>query len=181
MKISTKDFLRRRVDFVTLPGKILTRAILAITLLSCSINAQPSDFPPPIKTLSESDRKFLEGAPNNSERLKRTASLMNSRLSAAEAAVATGDDTRMFFELGIFHGLIEQTLLKLLEYDGVKRTSSQLSNLRRFEIMLRGFPPRIELIRRRTFDLEIDSYITSLQSEIRDARSRALEPMFIKP
>jgi hypothetical protein len=48
-------------------------------------------------------------------------------------------------------------------------------------MLLRSFPPRIELIRRNIFDPDFDSYITSLQSEIRDARSRALDPMFVKP
>jgi len=169
------------VEPFILPGKIFFEMLLVITLLSASVNAATAEFPPPIKTLSESDQRFLEAAPNISERLKRASSLMSARLSAAESAVANGDEIRMFFELGIFHGLVDDTLLKLLQYDGKKRTSVQLSNLKRFEMILRSFPPRIELIRRRTFDPDFDSYITSLQSDIRDARSRALDPMFVRP
>lgn len=107
--------------------------------------------------------------------------MMNTRLAAAESAIASGDEMRMFFELGAFQGLIEDTLRTLLEYDGVKRTSSQISNLKRFEVTVRGFPPRIEMIRRKTYDFEFDAYISDLQVQIRDARSRALDPMFVRP
>jgi hypothetical protein len=181
MNDSKKHFLKIRVDPINLTRKIFFEILLVMTLLSGSVTATTFDFPPPIKSISESDRRFLEAAPNISERLKRASSLMNARLSAAESSVANGDEIRMFFELGIFHGLLDDTLRNLLEYDGKKRTSSQLSNLKRFEMLLRSFPPRIELIRRNIFDPDFDSYITNLQSEIRDARSRALDPMFVKP
>jgi len=161
-------------------SSMLSAACLLLSMFGSSYAADPSnDFPPPLKTLSESERSRLLTARNASEELRQATLMMQARLAAAESAIAQGDEIRAFFELGGFHGLMDHMLDRLLTYDGVKRTSSQISNLKRFEITLRGFPARIELIRRRSF--EFDSYIMSLQRDIRDARSKALDPMFIKP
>ena len=51
------------------------------------------------------------------------------------------------------------------------------SSLKRFEIGLRGFAPRIERLRREV-PARYELYIRTLGIYVRDARSKALEPMF---
>jgi hypothetical protein len=168
----------RRLNGFSRPG-MLSAACLFLSMFGTSHAEQKSDdFPPPLKTISESERAQLQSSRNISEELRRANVMMQARLTSAESAIAGGDEIRAFFELGAFHGLMDHILERLLIYDEVKRTSSQISNLKRFEITLRGYPARIELIRRRSF--EFDSYILSLQRDIRDARAKALEPMFLK-
>lgn len=139
----------------------------------------PDEFPPPLKTISESEEARLRSSRNQTEELRITRDLMEARLTAAESAIRSGDELGMFFELGAFHALMERMLERLLDSKSAKRSSSQISNLKRFEMTLRGYPSRIELIRRRSF--EFDSYINDLQLEIRRARTRSLEPMFVAP
>lgn len=139
----------------------------------------PDEFPPPLKTISESEEARLRSSRNQSEELRITRDLMEARLKAAESAIRSGDELGMFFELGAFHALMERILDRLLDSKAEKRSSPQISNLKRFEMILRGYPSRIELIRRQSF--EFDSYINDLQLEIRRARSRSLEPMFVTP
>ena len=52
-----------------------------------------------------------------------------------------------------------------------------LANFKRFEIGLRAFPPRIEVIRRE-LPLKYEAYLRSLLKIIRESRSKAVEPFF---
>jgi hypothetical protein len=160
-------------------GSLSILLICIATIGTAYPATEPDDFPPPLKTISRSEREQMDSARNFTELLRRANALMDSRLRNAERAISSGDEMQMFFELGAFHGLMDETLARLLVYDGVRRNSSQISNLRRFEIALRGYPSRIELIRRRSF--EFDIYIMSLQRDLRDARSRALDPLYVAP
>jgi hypothetical protein len=52
-----------------------------------------------------------------------------------------------------------------------------LANLKRFEIGLRKFTPRLELIRREV-PLTHEFYVRSLLKQLREARTKATEPLF---
>jgi hypothetical protein len=62
-------------------------------------------------------------------------------------------------------------------FDNSKRSGGVLNNFKRFEIVLRTFAPRIGLIRRE-IPLEYDPYLKSLVRYLRDARAKAVEPLF---
>lgn len=178
MRAGQPNNLGHRNDFKVRLPLAVTCVVLSLV---CGVRSQmlPDESPPPLKTISESELARLSSSRNQSEELRITRDLMEARLTAAESAIRSGDELGMFFELGAFHGLMEHMLERLLDSKGTRRNSSQISNLKRFEMILRGFPSRIELMRRQSF--EFDSYIKDLQIEIRNARSRALEPMFVSP
>ncbi|MEK7855704.1 MAG: hypothetical protein AAB288_06415, partial [Acidobacteriota bacterium] len=52
-----------------------------------------------------------------------------------------------------------------------------LNNFKRLEIGLRQFRPRLELIRR-GIPSEYEPYLRSLIQYVRDARAKAVEPLF---
>jgi hypothetical protein len=81
----------------------------------------------------------------------------------------------MFRELGGFHALMDDAL----EFLGgnQKMTGKVLNNFKRFEIGLRRFTPRLELIRR-NLPVSHEFYLRSLLKQLRDARTKATEPLF---
>lgn len=152
--------------------------VLMSTILSASAQTVSQDDPPPLKAITWTELDRLKSAEDLGDELKITQSLIESRLGAAEGALRSGNELRMFLELGVFHALIERILERLLENQGSKLSGSQISNLKKLEMLLRSYPPRIELMRRRSF--EFDSYLGRLQVFVRDSRSRALEPMLLR-
>ena len=100
---------------------------------------------------------------------------MDVRLTRAEEFNAKGDFTRMYNELGGFHALMDDTLEFL--YGSSKNRDSVLNNFKRFELGLRKFGPRIGVMRRE-IPIEYDPYLKSLVRYLRDARSKAVEPLF---
>ncbi len=131
--------------------------------------------PPPLKILSRSERGQLDAASDIKRRTKLSLDLMSARLSAAEAAFAAEDFKRMFTELGGFHGLMENTLSYLNMASGGE--GKILNNLKRFEMGLRPFMPRLELMRRDA-PPRYDRYMRTLARSVRDTRSKAVEPLF---
>jgi len=100
---------------------------------------------------------------------------MGARLTEAERLNSTGDFDGMFRELGGFHGLMDNSLGYLQERD--VGSGKVLDNFKRIEIGLRGFAPRIEAIRR-DLPLRYEGYLNKLLKYVRDARSKAIEPLF---
>jgi hypothetical protein len=58
-----------------------------------------------------------------------------------------------------------------------KDSGRVLDNFKRFEIGLRGFTPRLELIRR-DLPIRYEFYVRNLIKNLRAARARAIEPLF---
>src|SRR5690606_23444855 len=94
--------------------------------------------------------------------------------SKAEEFNAKEDYAAMYNELGGFHALMDDTLAFL---ESAPRKDKTLNNLKRFEMTLRSFAPRLAMIRRE-IPLEYDHYIRVLLKYLRDARSKAIEPLF---
>ena len=149
--------------------------------LLCAVSAfaqpeEPRDSePPPLKMISKSEKTRLEAVTEVKERTTLAIALMEVRLKSAEDLNAKESYTEMFTELGGFHGLIDHTLNFLNRNDNGSR--KVLNNFKKFEISLRGFLARIENIRRE-LPLKYEFYVRGLVKQVRDARTRAVEPLF---
>lgn len=153
---------------------------LSVTAFGQGENTIPeSDYadaaPPPVRAMSKEERSQLASETGVKDRTKLALELMDTRLTRAEEFNAKGDFTQMYNELGGFHALIDDTLDFL--YGNSKSRDSVLNNFKRLEIGLRAFGPRIGLIRRE-IPVEYDPYLKSLIRYLRDARTKAVEPLF---
>lgn len=160
--------------------------LLAFTIcLAAAVSAQPptqdgeDDFdpdaaPPPVRAMNHSERTQLDSQQGLKERTKLALALMSSRLSKAEELNAKSEFAAMYNELGGFHALMDDTLDYL---ESAPRRDKTLDNLKRYEMGLRGFAPRLALIRREA-PQEYDHYVRVLLRYLRDARSKAIEPLF---
>ena len=96
-------------------------------------------------------------------------------MKRAEELHAVPNFDAMFGELGAFHGLVDDTLDFLMHSD--KDSDKVLNNFKRFEIGVRGFVPRLEVIRR-DLPFRYEFYVRRLAIFLRDARAKAIEPLF---
>ncbi|GEM_PF-924806 len=132
--------------------------------------------PPPLKILSKDERQKLDDeAADIKERTKIALSMMNARLGTAEKFRTERDYDAMFRELGFFHGLVDDSVVFLEKRD--TNSGKVLDALKRLEIGLRGFIPRLETVRREV-PLRYEDYVRHLMKFVRDARARAIDPMF---
>ena len=150
----------------------------AFCLSAASAQDDPIDLvPPPLKMISKEERSRLDTKTDIKERTKLSIEMMTARLMAAEK-FCRGDGVdfdAMFRELGVFHALIDDSI----DFLNRRNTGSNkvLDNFKRLEIGLRGFSPRIEMIRRE-LPLRYDDYVRKLMKYVRDARTRAVDPLF---
>lgn len=163
-------------------GPLLTLFFLSLSVISFGQGASAPDetgyedaAPPPVRAMSKGERSQLTAKRGVKDRTKLALELMDARLTRAEQLNAAGEFARMYNELGGFHALMVDTLDFL--YEGGKDRGGVLNNFKRFEIGLRAFAPRLGLIRRE-IPSEYDPYLKSLIRYLRDARSKAVEPLF---
>jgi hypothetical protein len=100
---------------------------------------------------------------------------METRVKSAEQYLVQEQMEPVFSELGRFHALILDALDYLESSDSNKK--KQLDNFKRFELGLRAFTHRLELIRRE-MPPQREYYVRLLLREMRDARAKAVEPLF---
>ncbi len=131
--------------------------------------------PPPLKILSQDEKTRLGSETEVKRRTKLALELLDLRLKRAETLDAAENFDGMFVELGAFHGLMDYTLDFLNKSD--KDSGRVLNNFKRFEIVLRSFTPRLELIRR-DLPIRYELYVRNLIKNLRAARTRAIEPLF---
>ncbi|MEQ1641982.1 MAG: hypothetical protein ABL959_00890 [Pyrinomonadaceae bacterium] len=133
--------------------------------------------PPPVKLLSKDERSRLDAkAVDLKARTKLALELMDARLDAAEKWADGRQFDTMFNELGGFHALMDDSIEFLNRRDSGSN-GKILDNFKRLEIGLRAFSPRIEVIRRE-LPIRYDDYVRRLMKFVRDARTRATEPLF---
>lgn len=159
--------------------------IYAMLAFACSLclfapatSAQPvadDNAPPPLKTVSKEELAKLESAKDVKKRTQTALELMSARLKQAETLMAQEQLDQMYLELGSFHGLMDNTLVFLDKSD--QDSGKVLNNYKRFEIGLREFRPRLELIRR-DVPIRYEKYIRNLILYLREARAKAVEPLF---
>ncbi len=131
--------------------------------------------PPPLRIMSADEREKLDKESGIRKRTAMALSLMDVRLTQANEANSRDQLDEIFTHLGAFHALMEDTL-DFLETSETNK-SRVLYNLKRLEIGLRRFTPRLEMIRRE-MPLTHEFYVRTLMRRLRDARTRAVEPLF---
>jgi len=131
--------------------------------------------PPPLKLLSKTERSQLEAAAEIKPRTKLALELMEARLVKAEQFGAREQYREMFDELGGFHALVDDTLEFLNSSNN--DSGKVLNNFKRIELSLRKYITRLELIRR-DLPIRYELYVRRLVRYIRDARTKAVEPLF---
>jgi hypothetical protein len=131
--------------------------------------------PPPLRLISQDEKNKLSAETHVKRRTKRALELMDARLMQSEALSTAHDYDQMFVELGAFHGLMDDMLAFLDDKD--KDSGKVLNNFKRFEIGLRRFTPRLEVLRRE-LPIRYEMYVRSLLKNLRAARAKAIEPLF---
>jgi hypothetical protein len=136
----------------------------------------PTDAaPPPFKLISKSERSQLSAANEVKDHTVLALELMDTRLKGAERSLSNEDYQLMYAELGGFHALMDNTLGFLLRAG--PHQGKVLSSLKRFEIALRSFVPRVESIRRE-LPYNFEPYVRNLLKYISQTREKAIEPFF---
>ncbi len=135
----------------------------------------PNLAPPAVKFVSKEEKSALAAEPDVKVHTKLAIDLMEARLKKAEELTTQESFPAMLTELGGFHALMDDTI-KFLNSNDTGR-GKVLDNFKRFELALRAFTPRIELIRRELPD-RFEFYVRRLLKTVRDTRAEAVEPMF---
>ncbi len=152
---------------------------VVLVFFAHDISAQgdvPDIVPPPLKLISKDEQVRLAAQSDDvRDRTKLTLQLMDGRLSNAEKLNQSRDYNLMYVELGGFHGLMDDALQYLKTQNS--RNRRVLNTFKRLEIGLRGFAPRLEVIRRE-LPLRHEDYVRKLIRYVRVARTMATEPLF---
>ena len=150
-----------------------------VLLLLCRINSAqddlPSDAPPPLKILTRAEKSRLAAETDIKRRTILSIELMEAKLLKAESLAAAEDYPAMFTELGGFHALVDNTIDFLTKNNN--NSNKVLNNYKRVELTLRKYLTRLELIRRE-LPAKYESYVRKLVKYIREARTKAVEPLF---
>ncbi len=153
-------------------------AVVMALLFGVSVDAQPEGVelaPPPLKVLEKSHQEQLADVKDLGSRTKLSLKLMEGNLTEAETYNTAQNFDDMFRELGHLHALMDDSL-EFLNRNNNGR-GKVLDNFKRLEIGLRKFIPRLEVIRRE-LPLKYEDYVRKLMIRIRDARSKATDPLF---
>lgn len=132
--------------------------------------------PPPIKVITKEEREKLDARGQSvKNRIKLSLEMMEERLLMAEEHSSKSEFREMFKDLGRFHALVDNALAYLNRFDTGR--SGFLKNFKRYEIGLRQFLPRLQMLRR---DLppKFEYYVRNLIFAVRDARRKAVDPFF---
>ena len=151
---------------------------LLIWVYSLNAGAQvdPREIaPPPLKVVSKDELATLDAVRDVKKRTQTALDLMTLRLKSAETLIENDQLDEMYKQLGSFHGLMDNTLAFLDKSSG--SGGKVLNNYKRFEMGLRQFRPRLELIRR-SIPVMYEPYVRNLITYLREARAKAVEPLF---
>ncbi len=130
--------------------------------------------PPPLTIVPKDEQKLLDDETDLKKRTVLALQMMESRVKKAEECDSRDDFQQMYNELGKFHAVMNYALSFLTRN---KLGSKNLNNFKRYEMGLRVFPTRIELLRRE-LPIKYESYLSDLLKKIGDAREKAIEPLF---
>lgn len=150
--------------------------VTSFSVLSHAQEAFPPDVaPPPLKVLTKAEKEKLASAKDVKERTKLTLELMGARIKDAESYIPQDRYEQVFTELGGFHALVNNALEFLATSSADK--NKVLDNFKRFELGLRALTLRVEMIHRQMPPAR-EYYLRMLLRELRDARTKAVEPLF---
>ncbi len=158
--------------------KVLFCCFSILTFLNSASFAQEESqviAPPPLKVMTKDEKKQLEAETNVKKHTVLALELMDARLVKSESLSSRQQYREMYDELGGFHAILDDTLDYLNKRD--TGSGKVLDNYKRLEMSLRKFAPRIELIRR-DLPIKYESYVRKLIIYVREARSKAIAPLF---
>lgn len=160
------------------------RALLALSvMLLCAVPALaqevdeeiPKDVvPPPLNLISKEEAKQLGAEDKMKNRTKLAIELMEARLVRSEELLRQDDYQESLNQIGVFQGLLIDTLKFLKSNEDSKGVEK---NYKRLEMNLRDFMPRLELLRRE-MPFKYGYHVKQMLIFVRDARTRALTPLF---
>lgn len=131
--------------------------------------------PPPLVLLSDNEKEQLEAQKDLKKRTDLALQLMEARMKNAEELSSQRQYKEALNEFGAFQALINNTLRFLNRNNTGNR--KVLNNYKRFEISLRNYSPRLEIIRRE-MPIRYGYHVQTLMKYVRDARTKATEPIF---
>lgn len=135
----------------------------------------PDTVPPPAKVLAKDLREKLLAENDEKKRVILALSLMNSSIATSEQLLTNETWDSAFRELGAFHFIMDNTIDFLIRRDN---GSGKIRDaFKRYEIGLRAFAPRLELIRRE-LPSRFEPYVFRLIKNVRETRTKAIEPQF---
>lgn len=131
--------------------------------------------PPPLALISKGEADQLNAEADMKKRTLLSLELMENRLKKAESFSNEKKFQESLDELGGFQAIMRDALKYLQRNDtGNKKV---LNNFKRFEINLRSFVPRLELMRREMPE-RFGYHVVQLMKSVRKARTNAVEPLF---
>jgi hypothetical protein len=136
---------------------------------------EPEVAPPPIRSISKEEKQQLEAESNVKKYTQLALSLMETRLKNAETLTTETNYREALNTLGGFQILLENTL-GFLSRNNVENDKVQ-ENLKKLELTLRGQTSRLEVVRR-AMPSRYAFYVQKLIRIVRDARTKAIEPLF---
>lgn len=169
--------LKSKVRFLSFTFYLLPSIALCCLYITPTLaqDNMPDDVaPPPIKVLSKEEKATLDAQNNNiKKRTKISLELMDARILTAEKKQTESDFKQSLDELAGFQAILDNVLSHLIKTDMGKSDRSFIT----FEIYLRKQIPRLEAIRRE-MPYRYGYHVGNLMKAVRDARARAVEPIF---
>ncbi|MGI9035195.1 MAG: hypothetical protein ACR2GD_04045 [Pyrinomonadaceae bacterium] len=128
-----------------------------------------------MKSIPKDERNRIESEKDMKKRTQLSLDLLETHLAKAEQLTEQNEFQNALNELGNFDGILENVLSFLNSRDnGGNKVDN---NFKRLEIGLRKTGPRLEILRRE-MPFSYGYYVRELQKAVRDARSKALDPLF---
>ena len=164
-----------------LEGCLIVLSFALIILATPSITfAQKTEkipdgvVPPPLNIISKDAKKQLNAQTKPKKRTKLALVFMNARLLKSQKLIEGKEFEKSLNQLGKFKAILQNTLQFLKKNE--KRRGS-FKNFKRFEITLRRFLPKLELVRRK-MPFRYGYHVSQLIKTVRKARSAAIDPLF---
>ena len=155
---------------------ILLTAYCLLFSVSAQTDEPPKDAaPPPMKSIPKDERKRIEGETDIKKRTQISLDLLETHLAKAEQLTDQNEFQNALDQLSDFHAILENILNFLnSRKDGSDKVDN---NFKRLEIGIRKTIPRLEIVRR-GMPFSYGYYVQQIQKFVRDARSKALDPLF---
>jgi len=165
--------IQRRLGQLT--ELILLLLVFAPTAIAQDPQSPQLSAPPPIETISSSEREQIQEAKDPKSRLRLTLEMAESHLAAAERYTAHQNFEAASAEIGDYHALIADALTFLAS---LKHDSNKTRDLyKRLELTLRENGPRLTSVRRIT-PLEFAVLIKKVEDFAREGRTEALNSFY---
>ncbi len=158
----------------------LKAALLLVTVgvgAGTSLGQEINQFaaPPPLRIISPADRAQIDGTKDAKARIRKTIQLAEMQMTLAENHTNKQDYDSASASLGMYRGLIEDSLKFL---SSLNRESNRTRDLyKRVELALRSHAPRFVSIRRTT-PAEYSIWIKDIEEFARSGRTEALNSFY---